>query len=100
LACSADGSKLAATAVNDTGLFLTGKIYIWRPAPNLNSKISANGLTISWPQEWTGYSLQENSEPATTNWTYVPMMAALTNGQNQVLISPTNGRDFYRLEYH
>ena len=102
LASSADGTKLVAVASGVTlilGNPEPGPIYLWQSAPTLGSILSANGLTLSWPQAWTGYVLQENSDLTTTTWTDVALPPLLTNGQNQVLIAPTNSQDFYRLEF-
>lgn len=101
VASSADGSKLVAAAGN-TSLGSSGpngQIYIWQSEPTLGSAISGSGLTLSWPQQWTGYLLQQNSNLTTSNWTNVPFSAVLTNGQDQVLISPTNSQEFYRLAF-
>lgn len=99
VAMAADGSKLVATAGSASFDANSGQIYFWQSEPTLGSAFSANGLMLSWPQQWTGYLLRQNSDLMTTSWTDVPITPILTNGQNQVLISPTNSQDFYRLEF-
>lgn len=101
VASSADGVKLVAAAMNNVlePGYSDGQIYTWQSEPTLGSAFATNCVTLSWPQQWTGYVLQQNSDLTTTNWKNVPIPTVLTNGENQVLISPTNGQNFYRLEF-
>ena len=48
------------------------------------------------------FTLQQNSDLSTTNWMDVPPppVLNLTNLQNQVIVSPTNGNTFYRLKHY
>ena len=58
---------------------------------------SANGsAVISWTSQGT-FVLQQNSDLTTTNWTDVSIVPILTNGLNQVIVSPVIGNQFYRL---
>lgn len=55
-----------------------------------------NGMMIQWSSVWTGYTLQENSSPTSTNWT-ASTEAVSEDGTNFfVVISPT-GQRFFRL---
>lgn len=67
------------------------------PPPNLI--IVTNGpssLKIVWPN-WATYTLQQNTDLASTNW--VTSSYAITNGfgTNFCTITPTNGNLFFRL---
>ena len=68
------------------------------PAPALAIRLTTtNSVVISWPSPATGYTLQENTDLSTTNWT-----AALPNvtddGTNKsVIVNPAAGNHFYRL---
>jgi hypothetical protein len=100
VASSADGSKLVATA-NAAGFFTPGPIFTWQLVPTLNITVAGTNAVLSWPDlsSTAGYVLQQNSDLTTTNWidvTDTPTLN-LTNLQNQVLLSPTNGNSFYRL---
>jgi hypothetical protein len=97
---SADGSKLAGVALN-IGLdgFPNG-VYTSQttPAPQLNLMPSASNLTVSWIVPSTDFALQQSAD--LTSWTDVtnPPALNLTNLQNEVVLSPTNGSGFYRLK--
>jgi len=43
--------------------------------------------------------LQQNSDLTTTNWLTVTNTPTVTNGQNQAILAPPGGSEFYRLEY-
>jgi hypothetical protein len=72
----------------------------WLPptAPQLSiSLTSANTALISWPAAWTGFELQQNSDPDTATWITVAE-AMEDDGTNKfVIINPPTGRSFYRL---
>lgn len=72
----------------------------WLPdfAPRLSiSLASANTALISWPAAWTGYELEQTSDPETATWVKVAE-ALQDNGTDKfVIISPPTGRSFYRL---
>jgi hypothetical protein len=94
VAASADGNQLVA-AVNGGG------IWIWQSnsAPTLHIASSGSGLVLSWIVPSSDFVLQENSDLKTTNWTNVMSMPKLnlTDLQNEVPLSATNGNHFYRL---
>src|SRR5207253_7381180 len=98
VASSADGSKLVAVAGGALGV---GRIYIWRPvtARVLSIIISGNTALISWPTSATGFGLQENPDLTSTNWADLTRTPAVTNEQNQVSVSTSEGARFYRLKH-
>jgi hypothetical protein len=65
-------------------------------APTLTITHSGNSVTVSWPYPSTGWTLQQNSDLATSNWT--PSGGISNDGVNNfiTLISPT-GNLFFRL---
>jgi hypothetical protein len=64
-------------------------------------QLAGGGAVISWTIPSMAFTLQQNIDLATTNWTDVPMppVLNLTNLQNQVVVSPTNQAGFYRLKH-
>jgi hypothetical protein len=60
---------------------------------------SANAAVISWPASPTGFSLQQSSSLNPTSWINVTNTPVVTNGMNQVIVSPPAGRRFYRLKF-
>ena len=106
VAVSADGRKGAA-AVPDPASFPYsapgGDVYIWQatPTPTLSLTPSAGNALLSWTIPSMDFTLQQNSDLSTTNWTDVPTppVLNLTNLQNQVIVPSTNGNAFYRLKH-
>jgi len=93
VASSADGSKLIA-AIHGGG------IYTWKttPSPQLNLTPSGGNLTTSWIIPSTNFVLQQSAD--LSSWTDVtnPPALNLTNLQDEIFLSPTNGSSFYRLK--
>jgi hypothetical protein len=65
----------------------------------LNVNVSITGLAITWTTNVAaGVILQQNTNPATANWTTVSSGLSVTaGGLNQALVSPTASQQFYRL---
>ena len=112
-----DSFKLFSTAVaNGNALTVTGGGVIWtnklavdgsvailstiaNNPTNITISVSGNVLTLSWPADHTGWSLQVQTNSLAnglgTNWVVVPGSSAV-NSTNFV-INPVNGAVFYRL---
>ena len=70
------------------------------PSPLLSIQLTpTNAVVISWPAPSTGFSLQQNSNLNPTNWVNVSTTPLVTNGLNQVTVSPPAGTRFYRLTF-
>ncbi len=94
VASSADGCKLVA-AVNGGGIYTSQTTA----SPQLNINPSTNKVALSWTIPSTNFVLQQNLDLTTTNWvtlTNTPTLN-LTNLQNQIMLTPSNGSGFYRL---
>ncbi len=96
VASSADGNKLAAVVAG-------GGIYTSQttPTPTMSLTPWGSNALLSWTIPSLDFTLQQNSDLTTTNWTDVttPPVLNLTNLQNQVLLSPSSGNTFYRLKH-
>lgn len=58
-----------------------------------------NTVVITWPAPSTGFVLQQNGDlKTTTTWLNVSATPTVVNGQNQVIVSPPIGNEFYRLK--
>jgi hypothetical protein len=57
-----------------------------------------NTVVISWPAPSTGFLLQQNSDLNTVNWLNVSTTPIVVGGQNEVIVSPPVGNEFYRLK--
>jgi hypothetical protein len=60
---------------------------------------SGTKVILNWPSPPADFVLQQNTNLLTTNWLAVTNASALTNGLNQVILTSTNTRQFYRLKY-
>lgn len=68
------------------------------PAPLAITRSNTNVL-VQWPSPPSAFTLQQNTNPAGTNWLAVTTPSVFTNGLNQTIFSSTNTRQFYRLKY-
>jgi hypothetical protein len=54
-------------------------------------------VTVSWPSPSPGFTLQQNTDLNTTNWTTAPQTVT-DNGTNKfIIVNPPAGNRFYRL---
>ncbi len=101
VASSADGNKLAATYSNP-GFELGIYTRQTPPTPRLTIMPAATNTVLSWIIPSLNFSVQQNFDLTTTNWTDVattPVMN-LTTLQNQVIVPrPSSGSVFYRLKH-
>ncbi len=54
-------------------------------------------LKLSWPAPSTGFALQETDQLTSANWANSPSAPSVSNGLNQISVSPTNSARFFRL---
>jgi len=69
------------------------------PPAAMDMTRSGNNLIISWPSPPAGFVLQQISSLNGTNWVAATNTLVFTNGQNQVVLSPSTNSQFYRLKY-
>lgn len=89
IAMSVDGTQVLAGGFDG--------IYRLQSGPTLNVTKAGADLLLFWPSYATNFVLQQNMDLTTTNWEVVPSAPAVTNGQDQVVVSPTNRQCLYRL---
>lgn len=61
------------------------------------SNTSSNYLLLSWPINASGFSLLQNSNFASTNWSVVTNALSVVGANNQVAVPVMNGTRFFRL---
>jgi len=61
------------------------------------STTTSNSINLYWPTNFTGFTLQQNSDLATTNWVDTTNTVSIAATNNQVIIAPVNGGSFFRL---
>jgi hypothetical protein len=96
VALSADGARMVVTVGYPS---YVGPIYTTQttPSPALNLSASDNETVISWIIPSLNFTLQQS--PDLLNWTDVTNLPVLnlTNLQNQVVLPPPDGNNFFRL---
>jgi len=108
----ANGSDRAyAVAVDGSGnVFVTGESwngssydyvtikYSSAGVPLLTiARTTTNTVLLSWPSPSTDFTLQQNTNVATTNWTAVGTTPADDGTTKTVIVNPPVGNRFYRL---
>jgi len=91
---SADGNIVfAMPIVSTTNVF----IYQTTPTPQISISSSASNLELSWLIPSTNFVVQES--PDLISWSSITNVPALnlTNLNNELSLSPTNGSGFFRL---
>jgi hypothetical protein len=68
-------------------------------APAYCTSGGQRGGVLAWPDSFTGFVLQGNTGPTTTNWVGVTNLPVVVNGENRVTVSPAIGSCYYRLKY-
>ncbi len=68
---------------------------------NVAMSVSGNTLTLSWPADYIGWTLQTQTNPLSvglsTNW--VPVAGSATTNQMQIPMDASNGSVFFQLVY-
>jgi hypothetical protein len=65
--------------------------------PNLSIQfVKPSSVVVSWPDTGS-YTLQQNANLATTNWTASGYSITTANGINSITITPPSGSLFFRL---
>jgi hypothetical protein len=67
-------------------------------APLLSIMRSNNSAIVSWVAPSTGFVLQTNSDLSTTNWVNDLSPVTISNGSNNVTVTPPLGNLFFRLK--
>lgn len=66
--------------------------------PRLELLLTAtNTVILSWPAEFPGFALQENSDCTTTNWSNTTNNISLVDTNYQVVLPLSSGNNFFRL---
>ena len=96
---ASDGSFYGATL--NGGANGNGAVFRLRaPLPSLSIAFTGSQLVVSWPSWAADLRLQQTSDLATGNWSYLTTAVVTTNLENQVIVSPSpNGNTFYRLTH-
>jgi hypothetical protein len=70
------------------------------PPPTLWISLTAsNYVKLNWPVSYSGFTLQQNPDPATTNWVNVTSIVSIVGTRYEANIQKTNSALFFRLKY-
>ncbi len=70
------------------------------PPPTLQiSMTTSNSVRLSWVTNDTGWTLQQNSNPGTTNWVNATNSVSIVDTDYQATIPTTSGSSFFRLRH-
>ena len=64
---------------------------------NIVMNVSGNQLTLTWPADHTGWTLQSQTNGLTGTW--YDVAGSTTTHQMILTINPTNPAVFYRMKY-
>jgi hypothetical protein len=87
--------------LEESVFYYTAATIKYSAAPSLAIvRTITNTIAISWPSPWIGFTLQQNTNGiGTLNWSNV-LTAPTDNGTTKtVMVNPTTGNRFYRLNY-
>jgi uncharacterized repeat protein (TIGR01451 family) len=86
---------------NNTAQLVTTIVPVTNTVPYITNSISGTNLTLQWPLNQTGFTLQAQTNTLatglTTNW--APVAGSTTTNQMILPVVSTNGSVFYRLKY-
>jgi len=66
---------------------------------NISAKVSGNTLTLSWPEDHRGWTLETNSVGLTATSSWFPVAGSAANTNAIIIIDPSRANVFYRLIY-
>lgn len=94
----ADAGTMSGGNYALTGGFWSASVTVQTASwPELTIAASPRAVTILWPSNYSGFSLQQTFSLSQPNWTPVSLTVA-TSGTNQsVTVAPPLGAVFYRL---
>ena len=72
--------------------------FVASPSPLMQlQSVTAHDFLLAWPTNYSGFRLQENTAPDTTNWVNSTHAVGASGSQYQVTIPATNAARFFRL---
>ena len=96
---SAIGSGLANynIAYNNGTMTVVQTVNLGRT--NIVTSVNGNTLTLSWPADHIGWTLQSNSVGLANSGAWFDVPGSATTNQVNILFDPTQPNVFYRMKY-
>jgi len=98
---AAPGANLTwdtSTLATDGTLRVAAGTGVNTTSTNIVTSVSGNQLTLSWPLDHTGWTLQAQTNGLGTNW--FDVVGSTATNQLIQTINPANQSVFYRLLFH
>ncbi len=92
-----DAGIYAVIVAGANGTVTNSAILTETNPPILSGRIGNSALLLSWPQDHTGWRLQSQSDPLSTNWFSVA--GSINTNQWTTLVSSASRAKFFRLVY-
>jgi hypothetical protein len=93
---SGNGKQDLITA-NNNDTSLTVLSSSGPPPPLTAQSMNVTNVLLSWPANWFGYGIQQNSVLVSTNWTSVTNAINNATGTNKAIVPILRGNKFFRL---
>lgn len=95
-ALTISGTTLYGTTLNG-GSFNLGAVFSLSLAPPLKITLSGMNVVLTWPTNWSGFTLQSTTNLAPSAWFAVAPLPVVVSGQNAVTNPISRAQQFYRL---
>jgi hypothetical protein len=82
---------------NNTNYLGFGPNFQFQVVPSLTISQSSSSVVVSWPYPSNGWTLQQNVDLSTTNWTASGYTISNDGTNNNITIMPPTGNLFFRL---
>ena len=110
IAVAPELAQYVAVTVSPAGVFTPGGTNDFQFGVNFSYQVligpqlsinlvGSNSAVVSWPSPSTGFLLQQNMNPAKTNWTYYTGATNDNGTIKSATISPSAGNLFFRLRF-
>jgi len=89
-----------AASFTFTNLINQSLVANFVPVPTLALAMpQPNTLVLTWPTNFTGFVLQQNADPSTTNWSNATNAVSTVGSNQSATVSPLSGSRFFRLAH-
>lgn len=88
-----------AAAYTFTNIVNRSLVAAFVPAPTISVTRQPSALLLTWPTNFSGYTLQQNTNPNTANWSTAAETVTPAGTNSQAVIQTTNGLRFFRLRH-
>jgi hypothetical protein len=88
-----------AAAYTFTNIVNRSLVAAFVPAPTISFAKQSTNILLTWPTNFSGYALQQNSNLKTTNWIAAAEAVSIVGTNYKATALSTNGPRFFRLSH-